>query len=297
MDNLVSLSCSGESLEKTLSIYYLTLQSNEVFYNQYKVMLYFGHNLPKKNRNSTPHGSIGFYNTYLSDCAQIPSCNFDYLYANRQDILQKLINQKHITCRSAEKMVDNKDRYLFFLKNLPIEYLYPEYHSMLSIKASECLNIYKIVPLFFEKNYMEIISKIHKSRDKYSIYSLDYCGNIGHYYLNYVDVKQMSHLFSDLGKQSVLSGNSAILLEQIGNRISEKSVVGYREHKTNLRPYRDYALTKLIAVHNSILEPSNVGLYKIFDEYRNIATEEQANMVYAKAFKNFILYNRFSLGL
>ncbi len=65
MDSIVSLNNSGESLEKTLALYFTSLEGNEQFYSNNNLLIYYGNNLPKKNPRIHSHGTVGFYKSIL----------------------------------------------------------------------------------------------------------------------------------------------------------------------------------------------------------------------------------------
>ena len=64
---LVSLQTSAESFEKAIALFYYTLMDNKEFYKNYDVYVFYGHNLPKKEKNLSAQGTIDFYYKYYSE--------------------------------------------------------------------------------------------------------------------------------------------------------------------------------------------------------------------------------------
>ena len=139
-----------------------------------------------------------------------------------------------------------------------------------------------------------MVSQLNDEGGHYSIFALDYSGEVGRYYVPYVLPKKTTHLYNDLRRKTVLSGNSAVFIEQIKNRISSKAVIGYREHLREIRPNREFALNRIISNRNSVVEPRNSELYNLFDKYRNYGSVDP---IYAEAFNSFLLSNYYTIKL
>lgn len=247
---LNSIHNSGESFEKCVSLFYTTLQKNSNFYSDYKVNVFYDHNLPKKNKNLAAHGTVLFYNKYFSDCCWCPPCSQEYLWGKRTDILNNLMFQGIVSARAAEKLNSNYILFWDIVSRLPFEYLYSEFCNKLIQNSEMIFTNIKFIPIELEKNYKEIYFNLGDKKDIYNIYALEHNGIIGLYDMFLDDdfryEKRLNHLFKDLSKRSVLSGNSAMLLSAI-DTISEKenSIIGYRKHKYS-RQNRDLALKYLL---------------------------------------------------
>lgn len=283
---LISLNCSGESFEKTITLYYFAYLSNPEFYNKYKVQLYYGHNLPKKDKNINAHGTVGFYEKYYSNFSFFPPCSKAYLLKNKEHILTILLGNAYLSKRAYKKLLSNDTLYWNYLKQIPFEYIYPEFINKIKKNFIKKFNLYDITPLLLEKRYFEVVANIKNEKDRYSIYGLNYNGNIGRYYLNYEGKEKEYHLLKSLQLNSVLSGNSAVFLSQISNRNKNNNIIiGYREHKKFIRPNRDFSLNILLNNKESIIEPKNSKLNEYFNDCDETLTEEErANIVYAKAY-------------
>lgn len=283
---LVSLNCSGESFEKTITLYYFAYLSNPDFYNQYKVQLYYGHNLPKKDKNINAHGTVGFYEKYYSNLEYFPPCSKNYFIQNKVCILNMLLEDSHISKRACRNLLKNDNLYWNYLKKIPFEYIYPDFINKIKQVFIKKFNLYDITPLFLEKKYLEIVTNIKKEKERYSIYGLNYNGNIGRYYLNCEFKETLNHLLKSIQLNSVLSGNSAVFLYQISNRNTNNNIIfGYREHKRFVRPNRDFSLKLLLKGKQTVIEPKNSKINDYFNGIDiNLSEEERANIVYAKAY-------------
>lgn len=297
---LVSLNCSGESFEKTISLYYLSYLTNSDFYDKYNVQLFYSHNLPKKNKNICSHGTIGFYEKYFSHLNFIPSCSKNYIIDNKNEILSHLAKKRIISYRRIEIYKNNDNAFWNYIKNIPFEYIYPEFIDKIRKKMCEKFNLKGIDNLYLESNYMNVIKNIGQEYWRYNIYGLNYNGIIGKYDVDLGNFQSVCHLYNSLKYNSVLSGNSAIFLCQIKSRMNGNNIIyGYRKHNKNPRPNRNYELSRLLTSNDSIIEPKNDYINNLFDEIKNVSNmEEKANIVYAKAYLKFLCdnYNILELG-
>lgn len=292
MEKLISLNNSGESLEKSLSLYSTALQGNELFYNNFEVDIYYGHNLPKKNKKMSAHGTVKFYDTYFKE---FECCNKENLWERRDVVLNYVVDKGYLSNRLAEKISRNQKRFWKIIGNFPLEYIYPQHFLKLKNYISKLYPNVHFKPLYLEQNFMKIYSILPKNKYAYSIYSLEGDGNIGHYYFNikgnqYFE-RNLYHIFKELARKPVLSGNSAILLAQIGHfGKANHCIVGYRNHNRYPRPNRNYALNQMN--NKKILEPSNNLFGHYFcKENSKLSIEEQANIAIAKAYRDFLNNN------
>ena len=303
-DVLVSIHNSGESLEKSIALIYNTLNKNFNFYSNYKIIIFYGHNLSKKveNFSTSAHGSIGFYqNNYLNE-NWCPECSNEYLWNNKQDILNLLINKKIISNRYAEKLYSNIVLYTDFISRLPFGYINSEFINKIINNSKEIFPNVEFIPIDLEKNYAKIYESLPKNKNIYSIYALENKCVIGHYdmviQLDYRYDKRLQHLFKELGRKAVLSGNSAMFLASISYLTSDiDKTIGYRNHKYS-RPNRDNALYEILKSNNGIIEPKNEDYNSYYDKVTSCNNmEEKSNEVVALAFKDYIKSNIKTLKL
>lgn len=293
---LVSIQNSGESLEKVLALYNTANRSEQDFYENYNVEIYYGHNLPKKNINISAHGTVKFYSEYFSSFSWCPPCNKNEIFQNRVKILDDLICSKRMSCRVANKLENNIDLFWNVISQLPFSYIYPEFIEKIKNAAEHIFGNVTFLELMLEQNYMSIYASLPEEKQYYSIYCLELDGNIGHYYMNFplneYREKNLYHMFKELSNKPVLSGNSAILLAQI-NEFTRKSdcIYGYRNHSRQIRPSRDFALNIMLN-KGEILEPKNIHFSKYFEKIdMTLDSEAQANIAIANAYMDFISEN------
>lgn len=161
-----------------------------------------------------------------------------------------------------------------------IYYLYPEFMNSLVRAAKEKMNLYKLDSLYFEQNFIKTVLKITSEKQRYSIYGLDMHGKISHFYLTQVDANETSHLLTELGRQNVLSGNSALLIWLISSRIGTQTTVGYRTRKNHIRPNREFAVAGLIEGRATVQEPKNTAFNAYYSGLPDsFSMEEKANAV------------------
>ena len=293
---LDSIHNSGESFEKCVAMYYCTLQQNIDFYSNFNVNVFYSHNLPKKNNQLSAHGTVSFYEKYFSDFYWCPPCKKEYLWNIKNDVLNNLIKQGIISCRVAEKLSGNFEHFCSIVEKLPFEYLYPEFYDKLIYNSQKILSNVNFISTKLEQNYKLIYSNLGNNKTIYSIYALEQNGIIGHYDMflddDYRYDKRLEHLFKDLGKRPVLSGNSAILLASIDALSIDKSnLLGYREHKQS-RYNRDEALNYILGNREGIIEPKNRNFNKYYDYVdSNMELEDKSNEVVALAYGDYIKAN------
>lgn len=294
-EKLLSLQSCGESVEKAIAIHYTSLFSNEKFYSDYDTITFFGHNLPKKDIKLNVHGTVGFYEQYLSDLKYIPYCSKRYFIDNKKRILEMLCLKRVITERNLHRLCLDDTLMWQFLRNVPFELIYPEYYEKLILESSKQLNIAELKPLYLENSWSQMVFDIKNDFFRYSIYVLEKDGHIGKYT---TDGKNYSDLIRNLCRASVMSGNSAILLKQISFRIGNKTIIGYRKHNKSIRHNRNYELKDLLRKHSSLIEPSNAILSREFNNAIGFSSEEEkTNYVYAKVFREYLESNHIYLKL
>lgn len=301
---LVSIHNSGESLEKSIALIYNALNKNYSFYSKYKIIVFYGHNLSKKTENflSSAHGSISFYQNNFLNENWCPECSPEYLWRNREDILNLLINKKIISYRYAEKLYSDSVLYMNFISRLPMEYVNSDFIYKIINYSKEIFPNVEFIPIDLENNYMGIYKSLPQNKNIYSIYALENKCVIGHYdmeiLLDYRYDKRLQHLYRELERKAVLSGNSAMFLASILYLTNDiEKIVGYRNHKYN-RPNRDSALTEILKYNNGIIEPKNVDYNKYYDKTSLCNNmEEKSNEVVALAFRDYIKANVRTLKL
>lgn len=303
-DILVSINNSSESFEKTIGLIYTNMILNYNFYDDFEVYVFFGNNLPKKNKNLNVSGTLGFYNENFQNYTFNYSTNINDLWANRANVLQKLINDNILSTRRADKVSNSLILFNELMKNMPITYLYPDfYNCYMSLICNQNSNIHFISMDLFD-TYIKIFEEVNKEDSLYKIYALASNGDIGVYNLNIPQdqfyERNKLHFLKSLRKSIVLSGNSGVFLYQIKQEIEKLNcnIIGYRNHKYS-RMARDMAMNDiLINSPCSIIEPKNTLYNSYFDKFNNsIDSEELANQVVLNVYCDFIKNNANSLKI
>ena len=299
MERIISLHNSGESFEKSVVLYDTARKSDPVFYSKYNLDIFYGHNLPKKNGKINAHGTVGFYEQYFSMYDWCPVHNDEQLWRDRIELLTALTLEGFLTRRSAERLSESPNDFYLFIKRMPMEIVFPEFVEAIKRQVQIVFPNVRFKQLYLEKNFMKVYSTLPEEKWAYSIFSLELNGKIGKYFLNFrkredLYERRLFHVFSELTRKPVLSGNSAMFIAQI-QEASRKinGMIGYREHSKEKRQTRDFALNQLIYGRETIIEPKNIVLNQTFSQYANstYSTEELANIVMAKAYEKFLKEN------
>ena len=294
MEKFVSLNNSSESLEKSISLVYTSYISDENFYSDKQQYVFYGHNLPKISKSINVCGTVGFYLDKYYDCDWSPVHSYEELWNMRRIIIDKLIISGKLSIRTAEKIFCNRQLYNGIISKIPVDYIFEDYYlNLISLLRKKYPDVsFKKINL--EKNIKEIYTTLPDEKKFYSIYGLESDGRVGHYYMqldenNSKYMNRLLHLYSDLQKRIVLSGNVGILIASIDyNMQNEDYILGYRERKKHIRQTRNYALDHIYP-YKRIIEPKNYVYNSYYDFVANSLNEEKmSNEVVAKVFKKVI---------
>lgn len=296
MSRIISIQNSGESLEKCISLFYTAKKSEESFYSDNQFYVYYGHNLPKKDSNVMPHGTVGFYEEYFSKYSWCPIKSDNDLLGRREMLLKEMNENRLLSRRNVDTLCKNDYKYLKFIKNVPMKILFPKFILHLEKSVKSIFPNTKFKEVFLEENYMQYFSSLPEKKDAYSIYALNINGTISHYYLNDFGTdmyyRNLFHMFKDLSQKPVLSGNSAFFLAEIGDITKNmECYIGYRKHSREKRMNREFALAELLKNNESKIEPKNYIFSQYFDKFymcKNYSAEKLANDVIANVYEDFI---------
>ncbi len=297
MKKIISLQNSGESIEKTIALIYTARQSDPQFYDKNSIIVYYGHNLPKKSKKIMPHGTVGFYEKYLSGFDFNPVKNDKTLIADKNEILQKLLNKRLITEKNREKLNQDDSSYLTFIRLMPMDVVYKETTEFIRRSAEKHFKNVSFRNIYLEENYTKYYASLEKEKWAYSIYSLDYTGTISKFFMpelanNNYSLRNLMHMFGDLDKKSCLSGNSAMFLAAIKDMTRNmRYEVGYREHKREFRRTRNFELESILKARKGVIEPKNTAFNNYFNNTDIVMLknmEEKANKVIATVYKDFL---------
>lgn len=297
MSKIISIQNSGESFEKSIALFSTSMKSNSAFYLENEYSIFYGHNLPKKDCKINPHGTLGFYEEFFSKYDWCPiRCEQDLLMC-KEDFLKKLCNEGCISNRNATKLMENNINYISFIRRIPMELLFPELTTKVKDKAKKIFPNACFNKVHLEDNFMIYYASLPIEKWAYSIYALNIDGTISHYYFNSTnfdeyDNRNLFHMFGELLKKPVLSGNSALFLAVIQDVTKNvKGLVGYRNHSREIRATRNFALNQFVNEREGIIEPKNVAFSKYFDDTiknKGMTNESIANMAIAKAYEDFL---------
>lgn len=285
---LVSINCSGESIEKVLSLYFYAFNEHSNFYSDYAVELFYSNNLPRKNSPIPVHGTIGFYNYFYSQNPLFPSCSKAFFIKNKPSVLSYLLLNQIITIRNISSYKDDIT-YWNYISNLPFNIFYSRFINELVEIAKEELSVHKIADLHIKSNLYKLLERDLPHPDIYKIYSLDTNGNIGVNRLQYRDINHKIKTINELSKRQILSGNTALLLNEIADRISPNSIIGYRPHTASKRGTWEIAIADFLEGRKIIIEPKICSFNNLYSDLsEQLTPEEKTNIVYSIAYENFV---------
>lgn len=297
MKRIISLQNSGESFEKAVVLYYTALESDNSFYSDNFLDIYYAHNLPKKDLSIKAHGTVGFYKQYFAKYEWCPLNDSSYLFSNREDIINELNLNGMINRKMASKLLDNQLLYEKFISKMPMEIIFSNFVDEIKQKTDRIFSNVKFHQMHLEKNFTTIYASLPNEKWAYSIYALDSRGDIDRFYFHnnwrecYYE-RNLYHEFEEIRRRTILSGNSAMFLAEIKEYSKHiKGAVGYREHSREKRLTRNYALEDFLKSRESIIEPKNCVMNAKFSEYFNskLTSEQLANYVIAKCYEHFLL--------
>lgn len=296
MEKLISINNSSESLEKSIGVMYTNIKYNPSFYDSYDILVFYGDNLPKTNKEVSVTGTVGFYDKYMSDFDFEYIFDINGLWFYREIILNDLVKRKIITVRNANRLINNYSMFSKVIQMMPVYYLYPNFYNDLLEKIKLIMpNVtFKHLDLF--DNCEKILSETKDYSLLYKIYGLQLNGDISIFNFslpqNEFYNRSKIHLLRSIKKSIALSGNITVFLSQIKEKLSSYDIIGYRHHK-EVRFTRQIALDKILdSCPNTILEPKNRLYNRYFDKYNDIINnEERANEVAANAYYDFVKEN------
>lgn len=288
--HLISLNCSGESLEKACSLFYTSYCTNKDFYDSFdRVVLFYSENLPKKNKSligmSGTFSSISNSNNkLLSDleCEIVKSVDKQILKLKENGVISERVSQKMVVDRSRLKK---------FMTNIPIDSMFSDY--------------YRLIIAYFNRKYpkvefvklpiRELLEKYITSNRGYDghskLYGLQADGNIGTFYLgNMAKIKQYNML-ERIFRSSSLSPNIYMYIRMIkiyATSAYAKYLIGYRPMTRYSRKSYDLGIQSIPST-SLIVEPANIYFREILNSISNsLSVEERSNLGINIVFKEFL---------
>lgn len=282
---IISLNSSGESLEKSLSLYYYTLKKNRSFYEDYNVSLFYGHNLPKNATQETKpvHGTVSFYDYYYKGIGFFPNCSESFLISKKLFFLKNLLLNNIINYRSYQRIVQDDERFLRVIQNLPIGYIYPDYILKIKQLSTHYLRLYSINNLYLEKNWI-YYHQVDIPGTFGTLYALQDTGEIIH--INHIVNSPFEKVYCQLKNSLVISCNTPLFIAYVAHRVKPHRpfLIGYRQHLSQSRINRG-VINDFIQQNNSIIEPKNSLINDLFKSSMGVLSD---NDVYAQCFLEYI---------
>lgn len=283
---LISLCCSGESLEKAIVLFETTYKNNKAYYDGFeKVILFYSDNLPKKNRNLIGmSGTISFLQKIYTKNFSVPLKIYD-----KKELLSFLITNRIITDRVGEKLLYEDERLEKIIRNLPIEFLYKNYYQQVMYKFNDLFPNVEFIKLSIKDNLGNFI-KCNYGYDGHSkIYGLQSDGNIGIYNLgSWGKIKQFN-MVERINRSICLSPNIYVYILMIDMWASSKKdiVIGYRPMRRYIRQAYDLSIKRL--KNSTCIEPPNVEFSNVLDSVScRLSVEERSNLGIIKCFADFL---------
>lgn len=283
---LVSLCCSGESLEKAVALFNTSYKDNRDFYDSFEeIILFYSENLPKKNRNmSAMSGTISSLCEIHPSNFSIPQVTYE-----KRKLINLLVQKEIITDRVGWKLEHDDNRFNKILKNMPIEYLYGYYYQNVIDKFKNMFPNVRLVKLSIRDSLEEFISSNYSYDGHSKIYGLQPDGHIGIYNLgNWGKIKQFN-MVERIKRSISLSPNIYVYILMIDLWVSSKEdiVIGYRPMTRFRRQAYDLSIKRLKG--SIYIEPPNVEFGKVLDNISyKLSVEERSNIGILRCFENFL---------
>lgn len=295
--NLVSLVNSGESIEKTLSLYFSAIKYNKSFYDNFdKVLLFYDENLRKHRGESFAHGSIGANISYLSRQYDIKYKTEDDLWGDKEEILNTLFLGKRLTERNIEKLSRNFSRYIEVVCNLPMELIDKKfYKNVLHNFSLEHKNV-ELVKLNLRDNFLSFLENLPDDSSA-QLHILDTEGSIGNrVFQTPLILKEKTSFINFVDKSVVVSGNVYVFLMKIQEFLKNTDkdwIVACRKKSMLNRDSSRKGLEQieLLKENATITEPKNDHFNEILNSLKPLSYSNE-DLVNKSVYKNFLDFTR-----
>lgn len=290
---LISITNSGESLEKTIALMYTSYLSNIDFYkNEEKIIVCYDSNLKKEKSLLYPHGTVGSLIFNHKDRKwNILKDGYLSLQKNQKQIIEQLLHTNYISKRTSIKLMNNNKKYIEFILNMPFDIIFPEFSNTIIKKFENLFHNVKIVKLNLkllinnDKNFIitnRFDSKIYFLTANSEFGNIDFCG---------CSILDILHKLKFIENCPIISGNVYTFIQNILEYAKniKYPVIGYRQMKRFPRKAYNNAIKKIIdSKVETLEEPKNTIISKIFDETKNeIPNNSYVNVAICKAFDEF----------
>lgn len=287
---LVSLNCSGESIEKVVALYHTSYIVNHIFYNSFdRIILFCSNNLPKKDKSRYGvNGTLScLYYNWLDLLSQKEKKNvLDGVRA-----IQILADSGNISERASKETLKNKERIERLLANVPSNIICPSFYRDIVDSFYSLYPNTKIIMLPTKQMLSSYISENCDYDRKSKIYSLQANGDIGLFVLNKWDRQKQHNMVERICRSVCLSPNIytyIVMIKQYMLKFSDEYMIGYRPMIRFKRMSYDCAIDRLDS-KRLLIEPPNKIFTQILNQYSMaLSVEERSNISIIEAFNKFL---------
>lgn len=288
---LISLNCSGESLEKACSLFHTSYCSNKDFYDSFdRIVLFYSENLPKKNKSLT--GMSGTFSSISNMQHNKLFSVFECEIANSIDKqILKLKENGIITERVAQKMIVDHLRFDKFIANISIDSIFHDYYQLIIACFNRLYPNVELVKLPVRELLEEYIMTNYGYDGHSKLYGLQADGNIGTFYLGNMGKIKQYNMIERICRSASLSPNIYMYIRMIkiyASSIYDEYMIGYRPMTRYIRKSYDLGI-KSIPSDLLIIEPANTYFREILDSISSsLSVEERGNLGINIAFNEFL---------
>lgn len=289
---LISLNCSGESLEKAIVLFLTAYNSNSNrdFYNQFEnIYIFYCENLPKKNKKYLGmSGTISSYLHFINTNFLFTSEQKDILYSSEK-LLLKAYEHRHISERVFDKLLTDEGRRNSVMNNMPISYVFDNYYPFL-IRLFGTMKI-----RFIHLSFLDILNTYITSSyylDGHSkLYGLQSDGVVSTFDIGNMGKERKKCLEDRISRSISISPNVYAFLTAINLWMKEQSesfLVGYRPMKHFTRASYNLAIMDLMKDNSMVIEPKNTVFSAMLDSLSDsLSVEERSNIGVIEGFNRF----------
>ena len=281
--NLISLNCSGESLEKAIVLCDTSFKSNWGFYKKYKkIFVFYCDNLPKKDKRLI--GMSGTISSYLHGIkpGEFMSQEQKNTLNSPSAVIDSLHLNNYINERVYYSLKNDEIRRLRLIQNVPIDYIFEKYHMMIIERFRQHYPTVEFVRISYHNMLDYYIEKLFYIDGHSKIYGLQADGKIATFDIGDWGRERKKAMSERIKRSICLSPNIYTFLMTINlysSCLEEKFELGYRPMTRFRRPSYDLAINELMKDNNMVIEPRNTIFSYTLDKISNSFTAEQRSNI------------------
>jgi len=287
MAGLISILNSGESLEKAAVLTKLAVQRNPDFYDQYdNVRVLYFENLPRKKNSPGVHGTIKGLFENMDSGRQTGYNSYEELWDDKERVLDILLSRGRITERTKGKLLEDKERYIKTVPNLPWYLIFDGFREKLLDLVEETGA--KIEYIDFKKTSFEVIDRAPNPDWRSRPYILNPDGiTSSRYFWKGWSKEANKNQREPIERSIVLSPNIHLFLKGVYYSLFERDEgisVGFRKFRRFQRNSYDEGINFFLDKMGSrcVEEPRNVLFNSLLDEvdkkYGIVSSETKTNL-------------------